>query len=607
MSNGGVVGKNNDAIASSSSGVWSIDEVFLARSRGSWPPYVDSSDFTYVTKFILDRAVGGVQGVKYERVAFHHIVGEGDDGRFTVTTADNRLTMSTAAPAPRGAQHRLNVGDEIYIECDDQNNMPVPLAHDVRYFVESTPTDTSFTLAEAKGGSQINLTSSGVNTEYRIIYKIPKPLPQWQYVGTEGSGRFTVNISTNHVTIPGHGFSVNDEFIVHGNQGDMPTAQTGTWSVQAITNFPVDGLGASPQRRFVKQVIDANTITVSATGGGAEYNFLTTGDNVESRQMLKKPYDVADPSINFEIFHYSDSIYPTGLQVNSLFEVGEDVDDGMRITAVVVDRNINIESAGTLRITNNRERLGFFLFSYEDIILGGTWTIPNMRNLPKLNAVDPNLPAPLTTSADYRRQHHNFRRYAFDPRLPGTSNFMLRGANGGAGGAGSNPSVVDMRGGSGGSSWGGISGFSTVGGTPVPSSGFGTGAGSSTPHNTSASGAGNPIVGPRPGTNIQRGYALLYGNTITLNGPAPTIRVDVRGGQGGASATVPYTYFSRIGPGGGGSGGGNVIVMHAGAYNNNATISVAGGPAGPGTAPGGATQAGAAGTVVVQPIPTVSV
>lgn len=617
MSNGGVIGRNNDAIAASASGVWSIDEVFWARSRGSWPPYVDASDFDYVTKFILDRAVGGVQGVKYEHVAFHHIVGEGDDGRFTATTVDNRLTMSTAAAAPRGANHRLAVGDEIYIKCDDQNNMPVPLVRNVRYFVQSTPSDTSFTLAESQGGAQITLTSIGVNTADRQIYKIPKPLPQWQYVGTEGSGRFTVNTSTNHVTINGHGLSVNNEIIVHGSQGDMPTLQTGTWNVQAITDFPQEGLGASPQIRFVRQVIDANTFTVSATAGGAELNFLTAGNNVESRRMIKKPFDVSDPSIRFEIFHYPSSVYPTGLQINSLFEVGENVDDGMRITAVVVDRDINIQSGGELRITNNRERLGFFLFSYENITLGGTWTIPNMRNLPKLNTVDPTIPAPVSGSIDYRIQHHNFRRYAFDPRLPSTSNFLIRGASGGRGGAGAaSPQGVTptWNGGGGGSSWGGISGARTDNVGDVPNQGFGTGGGTSS-LSTGGTGAGNPFGGgPTParhGQNIQRGYALLYGNTITLNGPAPTIRVDMRGGDGGSGSSAPYPavyfFFTRSGPGGGGSGGGNVIVMHAGAYNNNATISVAGGAAGPGTHPSGASVAGAAGTVVVQPIPTVFV
>ena len=146
----------------------------------------------------------------------------------------------------------------------------------------------------------------------------------------------------------------------------------------------------------------------------------------------------------------------------------------------------------------------------------------------------------------------------------------MREVNGIAtGGAGSNGSC--WGGGSGGGGAANATGHTHVGGSGVAwggaggnaaGPGYGTGAGVGNPTGTAVAGA--PSASGTGGLII-----LIVGGTLTI---ASGATVEAKG-VGAANFNVAWQ-----GAAGGASGGGNILLLSTGAYTNNGTISVAGGP-----------------------------
>jgi hypothetical protein len=77
---------------------------------------------------------------------------------------------------------------------------------------------------------------------------------------------------------------------------------------------------------------------------------------------------------------------------------------------------------------------------------------------------------------------------------------------------------------------------------------------------------------------------LVVGGDITIGASGSIVATGTSGG------TAPGT---NGGSGGGGSGAGAVMILHAGTYTNNGTVSAEGG--GPGSSVGGSSSTGGAG------------
>lgn len=418
-------------------------------------------------------------------------------------------------------------------------------------------------------------------------------------------GRYTANSSNNTLTITtsglpeGHGLSANDQvFFEAADVGDLPSP------LQPNTTY------------FVRTAPTSTTLTLSIAPAGSELNLTTNGTDTASRRILKRP-GPSDPSLNIEIFHYDKATYPSGLSVTGTTSVGANVDDDFRITCIVVDEDINI-NGGTLQVTSNRRRFGLVVASRKNITVNGTINVPNFNNS------NPSLPAP------QRSGHPQFRRWRIDGRSPFANGYLRSGATGGAGGGGGfntfgiSTMSVGGGGGSGGSTFGGgvfprnsigtRGGGGGAGGRAYPAGDPGRGGGGGGGFVGGAAGPpSNPPSAPpgtaaTAGTSILKNLAILYGNNITITGPGPTVRINMKGGNGG-NAGFGGLNFSA-GGGGGGGGGGVVYIYHSGTYSNSGTINVSGGSGGSGgptppSPPGGAGAAGtagAAGSVVVQTI-----
>lgn len=385
-------------------------------------------------------------------------------------------------------------------------------------------------------------------------------------------GRFTVNSATDTFTITtsgfpeGHLLAVNDEvFFEEATAGDLP---------------PPIVPGVS---YYIQSVPTATTFKVSETIGGSAVSIIANGQENVSRKIFKRP-GASDPKIDIEIYHYSAAVFPSGLTITNDTQVGEDIDADFRLTCVVVDKNLTIDTGGTLRITNNRRRFGFMIASRENVQIGpGAWTIPMFQNV--------------TPPGPQQRGHPQYRRWQVSKEGPFANRFLVAGGNGGNGsqktGEPTNPLPSSPGpGGGGGSAFGGQSGFpngaGTLGGGGVPSSWFqGVDPVFFQPIIVPVPGGG-PAGGLPGANNTMRGYAMVVGSNVTIPGPSPTVRISTVGANGS-----PHPSH-----GGGGGGGGTVYIIHSGSYTNNGTISVAGGTGGT----GGSSSPGGAGSIVTIPV-----
>lgn len=401
-------------------------------------------------------------------------------------------------------------------------------------------------------------------------------------------GRFTVNSATDTFTITtasfpeGHLLSVDDEvFFVAATATDLPP--------------PI--LPDTPY--YIESVPTTTTFKVSETIGGAAVSLISNGTENADRKIFKRP-GPSDPSLDIEIFHYDAATFPSGLTIDSLQSVGENIDADFRLTCVVVDKDLTIDTGGTLQIINNRRRFGFMIASRENVQIGpGTWTIPHFQNI--------------TPPGPQQRGHPQFRRWSISNRLPFATGFLVAGGNGGSKIPGLAPNGGNQSaGGGGGSAFGGLGGSAAgaqFGGNP----GRGTKGGdagpgpqspnpySFTPVGTGFAGAGNTYglkgVSPSPvnpsALDLLRNFAVVVGNNVTLPGPHPVANIDVGGFK---TRSFPLPSFTQR-QNGGSTGGGNVYIIHAGTYTNDGSINVAGGTA---NAPLGG--AGGTGNVIIEPV-----
>lgn len=461
-----------------------------------------------------------------------------------VIGADNRAT-STAAPGVWNIQDVYNA----------------QLTGDWPGLTISDPGLIEFVMSNAIGGIQ-----GTVFEDVNFVHPVGN---------TEG--RFTVNSGTDTFTIttsgqpPGHLLSVDDEvFFVEATAGDLPPP--------IVPNTPY----------YIESVPTTTTFKVSETIGGAAVSLISNGTENADRKIFKRP-GASDPTIDIEIFHYDAGNFPSGLTITGDQQVGEDVHADFRLTCVVVDKDLTIDTGGTLRITGDKRRFGFLIASREDVQIGpGTWTIPNFENNQS--------PNPTT------RGHSQFRRWQIDKTVPFANGYLVAGGNGGNSGAGrAGPGPPIDNGGPGGG------GGSAIGGTAGTPNGNGT-LGGAGPGGGPQGGAGGPGGGLPGNQNKMRNLGIVHGNDITIPGPAPTVRINTAGANGANGVNGNYT-ASGAGGGGGGGGGGSIYILHAGAYTNNGTVLVDGGTGGlggPGPINSGfAGQPGGSGTIIVAPTPGV--
>ena len=199
-------------------------------------------------------------------------------------------------------------------------------------------------------------------------------------------------------------------------------------------------------------------------------------------------------------------------------------------------------------------------------------------------------------------------------RVGGTA---TNGTGGGGAGAGYNGGGTGGNGmwwGGGGGGGGASAGGSGQAGTPSPDMTYG-GNGGSGPEATRVGGGGGAGANagegaPDPDGNGQDGggtgglLCLFVKGNLTV-GPAGSI--EANGGAGGPAGTPGG---GSNGSGGGGSGGGRLIIVHAGTYTNNGSVTADGGEGGGGgennptaNAPGpNRAGKGGAGAVTVTPV-----
>lgn len=409
-------------------------------------------------------------------------------------------------------------------------------------------------------------------------------------VGTEDTGNFTITTSTYNVTVPEHLLNVGDRVLFYADGGALPSA------VEEDTPY------------YVRQVVDANNFTISATPDGDEVLFLDAGTPDDDRRVWKDP-DPGDPdggyNVEIEMFHFDIVNYPAGLQVYEALRFGEDDDVSGRITVIAVDGPILVQPGGSIGVTNDRGRLGTALISRDNIDVGNGTTI---------------LAAP-PYEPDDERVTTGYRPWLFTRAVPGTLGTVRRGGNAGTGGPA--PSPVLGAGGYGGA---GIGGAGQGGGTfgadggvgaglfPLPGSyrvyyGGGGGGGNlageggpNSPTPSSFPDFGNPGV-------TSRGNLILSGRNVTI--PESGV-LSTRGGNGGqgrrTDAPSPPGRNTSAG-GGGGAGGSPLNIFHAGTFVNNGTVTAEGGAGGPAPQFPGPPDTGrpgvpgTAGEVTVAPIP----
>lgn len=98
---------------------------------------------------------------------------EYDAGDAAAVTAD----ASTDVLAIKGGMWRtLTVGDAVRLS-NSGGTLPAPLQPDTDYFVESTPSASSFKLAATSGGAAINITDTGTGTHY--VGSVPEDVQAW--------------------------------------------------------------------------------------------------------------------------------------------------------------------------------------------------------------------------------------------------------------------------------------------------------------------------------------------------------------------------------------------------------------------------------------------
>ena len=199
-------------------------------------------------------------------------------------------------------------------------------------------------------------------------------------------------------------------------------------------------------------------------------------------------------------------------------------------------------------------------------------------------------------------------------RVGGTATNGTGGGGAAAGYNGGGTGGNGMSWGGGGGGGGAGAGGSGIPGTPSPGDTYG-GNGGSGPEATrvgGGGGAGAPAGegAPDPDGNGQDGggtgglLCLFVRGNLTIG---PTGSVQANGGAGGPAGTPGG---GSNGSGGGGSGGGRLIIVHAGTYTNNGSVTADGGEGGGGgntnptaSAPGpDRARKGGAGSVTVTPV-----
>lgn len=104
-----------------------------------------------------------------------------------VTASGNTLTIKG------GIWRTLTVGDEVQLS-NSGGALPAPLDPDTRYYVQSLPTATSFTVAATVGGAAITLNDTGTGTHY--IGEVDAGLREWMLLrlGTGYDLRADINL-----------------------------------------------------------------------------------------------------------------------------------------------------------------------------------------------------------------------------------------------------------------------------------------------------------------------------------------------------------------------------------------------------------------------------
>lgn len=103
-----------------------------------------------------------------------------------VTASGNVLTIKG------GVWKTLAIGDEVQLS-NSGGALPAPLDPDARYYVQSLPTSTSFTVAATPGGAVITLTDTGTGTHY--IGEVDAGLREWMLLRLGTGYDFRADVS----------------------------------------------------------------------------------------------------------------------------------------------------------------------------------------------------------------------------------------------------------------------------------------------------------------------------------------------------------------------------------------------------------------------------
>ena len=220
------------------------------------------------------------------------------------TTQTVTVTLASPGVFTTPAVHNYAVGDPVYLTST--GSLPTGLISGKTYFVQSTPSTTTFTLAATRGGAAIATSGSqsGTHTTHHFQETQPSPVssivtPSFGFSGTIG------------ITVPAPPAGVSSCFIY------MDTASFGAGGGHWQNRFLISGKVTSPQGTFTpggSVSATSNTFQSTATTGGAKagayvypgYPTDTAGNDYSWRIEGNGRIRILGPTINCQYWWYSD-------------------------------------------------------------------------------------------------------------------------------------------------------------------------------------------------------------------------------------------------------------------------------------------------------------